>query len=106
MVAKAIRSNRVDDEGYLENFKKKEIAKILNNDQLCFIEPPSNNSYQEHLRKIQIASNQGIIDKINTKYGLNLVLFKTIFDEQEKTDISKIKEMVNSLDYLSRNSLY
>jgi hypothetical protein len=52
MVAKAVRSKMVDDDGYLEKFKKKEILKILNNDQLCFIEPQSNNSYQEELRKV------------------------------------------------------
>jgi len=40
MVAKAIRS-RFDDEFYLSKYKKKEIIKILNNDQLCFIEPES-----------------------------------------------------------------
>ena len=50
MFAKAVRS-RFDD-GSLEVYKKKEILKVLNNDQLCFIEPKTNNSYLNALRKI------------------------------------------------------
>lgn len=51
MFSKAVRS-LYDEEDYLFKYQRKEIVKVLNNDNICFIEPKSNNSYTEPLRLI------------------------------------------------------
>ena len=65
----------------LEAYKKKEILKIIENDNICHVEPedPFNaNNYRINLRKAQFEKTQLIFDSMKSNFDINLKRFELI----------------------------
>ena len=78
MVAKSFK---IFHDQTLEAYKKKEILKIIENDNICHVEPedPFNqNDYRLKLRETQFQKTQLIFDSMKTNFGINLKRFELI----------------------------
>lgn len=105
MIAKAVKS-RLDPS--LEHYMKNEILKVITNDQVCFIEPESDNEYKEKLRVFQKERIEMIFEVLDKTFEIKLKTFDglNIFDEQPAEAVARTEELVSDLDYFVLNSLF
>ena len=82
MMSKAVKC-RLDHS--LETYMKKEIVKVISNDQICFVEQESKNEYKSRLRKFQIENISFILKVLKDKLGIELKMFNglNLMDEQD-----------------------
>ena len=81
MVAKSVKIYHDDT---LEAYKKKEILKIIANDNLCHIEPedPFNmNEYKIKLREDQLKGSKVVFDSMKKNFGINLKRFEAMGEQ-------------------------
>ena len=106
MLAKAVKCSY---DPTLVDYMSKEIVKIIDNDQICFIEPESENEYKAKLRKIQLEKAQGLLDIVKDNFGVELKLFKeenSMFASQSPDALQVINNVIDELDLWTLNSIF
>ena len=79
-MAKAVKC-RIDPT--LEVYMKKEILKVINNDQVCFMEDVSGNEYKTRLRAFQKEKIDHILEVMKSNFDIELQIFDNmcLFEE-------------------------
>ena len=106
MVAKGIRASH---DLSLIQVMQSELQKILENDQICFIEPvegAGSEEYKSKLREQQLQHIEKVFGIMNEDFGIKLNIFENIYSVDLDKSILKAKQIVQDLDPISLTCLY
>lgn len=94
MLAKGIRA--AHDLSLIQHMQS-ELQKILENDQICFLEPEEGAGSQEHKSKLRQEQNKHI-EKVfgimNEEFGIKLNIFESLYNVDVDKSVLKAKQVV------------
>lgn len=86
-----------------------ELQKILENDQICFLEPvegAGSEEYKSKLREQQIKHIEKVFAIMNEEFGIKLNIFESLYSVDLDKSILKAKQIVQDLDPIALTCLY
>ena len=72
MIAKAVKCSY---DPSLVEYMSNEIVKVIDNDQICFLEPESENEYKQKLRAIQLQKTSVLLEILKKQFDIDLKLY-------------------------------
>ena len=105
MFAKATRS--LNDHALVITMQD-EAQSILENDNLCYVEPISilEDEFKSKLREAQLKQLKIIKAILSKEFGVNLRVFETILDQVQDKSVKKAKQVFDALDPIAMTCAY
>ena len=85
------------------------MQKILENDQICFIEPeegPGSVQYKSKLRDEQNKHIEKVFGIMQDDFGIKMTVFENLYNQQVDKSVLKAQQIVQDLDPVSLTCLY
>ena len=105
LIAKSVRATY---DVQLTTYMQEEIEKILENDQICFIEPesPVYDEYKVNLRKTQLDFTDKIFGFMQSEFEIKLDVFEGIPSSVPDKSVKKVKNVTAALDPMALTCLF
>ena len=106
LLAKGVRAGH---DPSLRQHMESELQKIIENDQICFIEPEEGAGSQEYKSKLRTEQNKHI-DKVfgimSDEFGIKLNVFENLYNVTIDPSVLKATQIVQELDPVALTCLY